>query len=514
MKIKRALISVSEKIGLLTFAEILKSLDVEIISTGGTARFLEEGGIPVTSLSSVTSFPEILDGRVKTLHPGIFGGILAIRNEPKHIKQMQEHHLEPIDLVVVNLYPFEKKAVAENLGLADAVEWIDIGGPSLIRAAAKNHAFVTVVIEPEDYPRVAEEMQKNGGMVSLETRVQLAQKAYQFTSYYDATIANYFSRLLPKSDFPAYFPVNLKQISSLRYGENPHQEAALYQDVTIAGAALTRAEKLQGKELSFNNLLDFDAAFQLCCALNRTCAVIIKHNNPCGVSIDDSVAEAYRKARAADPVAAFGGVVGIRATVDEATARVITEAFIEGIVAQEFTPEALKIFSTKSSMRLLKLPEEWKISDRIDLKKITGGALIQDRDDIPFDKASCKVVTKREPTQEEWKALEFAWIVAQYVKSNAIVFTTAMETVAVGAGQMSRVDSAKIARIKAHSSLKGAAVGSDAFFPFRDGVDEVAAAGATCIIQPGGSIRDQEVIDAANQHNLAMVFTGIRHFRH
>jgi phosphoribosylaminoimidazolecarboxamide formyltransferase / IMP cyclohydrolase len=514
VKIKRALVSVSDKIGLVTFAEILKSLEVEIISTGGTARFLEEGGIRVTSLSSVSNFPEILDGRVKTLHPGIFGGILAVRNESKHMKQMQEHHLEPIDLVVVNLYPFEKNAVAENLGLADAVEWIDIGGPSLIRAAAKNHAFVTVVIDPEDYPRVAEEIQKNGGEVSLETRVQLAHKAYQFTSYYDATIANYFSRLLPKTGLPEYFPVNLKQISALRYGENPHQNAALYQDVTTPGAALTKAEKLQGKELSFNNLLDFDAAFQLCCALNRTCAVIIKHNNPCGVSVADSVAEAYRKARAADPVAAFGGVVGIHGTVNEATAKIVTEAFIEGIVAPDFTPEALKIFSAKSSIRLLKVPGEWKILDRVDLKKITGGALVQDRDDLPFDKASWKVITKREPTQDEWKALEFAWIVAQYVKSNAIVFTTATETVAIGAGQMSRVDSVKIARIKAQLSLKGTAVGSDAFFPFRDGLDEIAAAGATSVIQPGGSIRDQEVIDAANEHDLAMVFTGVRHFRH
>ncbi len=514
LKIKRALISVSDKIGLHTFAEILKKLDVEIISTGGTARFLEEGGIPVTPLSSVTSFPEILDGRVKTLHPKIFGGILAIRNETKHVKQMQEHHLDPIDLVVVNLYPFEKNAVEENLSVSDAVEWIDIGGPSLIRAAAKNHSFVTVVVDPEDYARVAEEMQHGSGVVSLETRVKLALKAYQFTSYYDATIANYFSRQLGQTDFPTYFPLNLKQISTLRYGENPHQKATLYQSVTAAGATLTKAEKIQGKELSFNNLLDFDAAFQLCCALNRLCAVIIKHNNPCGVSISIPVAEAYRKARAADPVAAFGGVVGINGVVDEATAKAVTEAFIEGIIAQDFTPEALKILSGKSSIRLLKLTGDWRILDRMDLKKITGGALIQDRDDVPFERDQCKVVTKRDPSPEEWKALEFAWTVAQYVKSNAIVFTTSTETVAVGAGQMSRVDSVKIARLKAQSSLQGTAVGSDAFFPFRDGLDEIAAAGATSVIQPGGSIRDQEVMDAANDHNIAMVFTGVRHFRH
>jgi phosphoribosylaminoimidazolecarboxamide formyltransferase/IMP cyclohydrolase len=514
VKIKRALISVSDKMGLLTFAEILKNLQIEIISTGGTAKFLEEGGIPVTPLSSVTNFPEILDGRVKTLHPRIFGGILSVRNDHRHITQMQEHQLEPIDLVVVNLYPFEKNAVAENLSVADSIEWIDIGGPSLIRAAAKNHAFVTVVTDPEDYSRVAEELQLSNGTTSLQTRVQLAHKAFQFTSYYDATIANHFSAQLGSKDFSQYFPVNLKQVTSLRYGENPHQKAALYESPTTPGATLTKAEKLQGKELSYNNLLDFDAAFQLCCAFERPCAVIIKHNNPCGVAVGDSIADAYRRARAADPVAAFGGVVGISGIVDEETAKTVSEAFIEGILAQDFTPEALKILAAKTGMRLLKLPAPWKLEDHFDFKKVTGGALIQERDNVAFDRSSYKVVTKREPTDTEWKALEFAWTVAQFVKSNAIVFTTEKETVAVGAGQMSRVDSVKIARIKAQSSLKGASVGSDAFFPFRDGVDEIAAAGGSSIIQPGGSIRDQEVIDAANEHNIAMVFTGIRHFRH
>jgi phosphoribosylaminoimidazolecarboxamide formyltransferase/IMP cyclohydrolase len=514
VKIKRALISVSDKIGLLTFAEVLKNLGIEIISTGGTAKFLQDGGIPVTLLSTVTDFPEILDGRVKTLHPRIFGGILAVRNEHRHITQMQEHHLESIDLVVVNLYPFEKNAVEQNLSIADSVEWIDIGGPSLIRAAAKNHSFVTVVIDPEDYSRVAEELQQSNGTTSLGMRVQLAHKAFQFTSYYDATIANYFSNQLGSDTFPQYFPVNLKQTIPLRYGENPHQKAALYRTITTPGATLTKAEKIQGKELSFNNLLDFDAAFQLSCALNRASAVIIKHNNPCGVAIGDSIADSYKRARAADPVAAFGGVVGINGIVDEETAKAVSEAFIEGIIAHDFTPEALKILSAKTGMRLLKLASPWKIEDRFDFKKITGGALIQERDDNPFDRNACKVITKREPTETEWAGMEFAWTIAQFVKSNAIVFTTATETVAVGAGQMSRVDSVKIARLKAQSSLKGTAVGSDAFFPFRDGVDEIAAAGATSIIQPGGSIRDQEVIDAANEHNLAMVFTGTRHFRH
>jgi phosphoribosylaminoimidazolecarboxamide formyltransferase/IMP cyclohydrolase len=308
--------------------------------------------------------------------------------------------------------------------------------------------------------------------------------------------------------------VNWKLSSSLRYGENPHQKGALYVSSTTPGATLAKAEQLQGKELSYNNLLDFDAAFQLCCALDRSCAVIIKHNNPCGVGLDERIADAYRKARAADPVAAFGGVVGINGVVEEETARVVVEAFIEGIVAKDFTMQALSILSAKTGMRLLKLPGDWKIEDRLELKKITGGALIQDRDDAKLDRGQTKIVTKRTPSDEEWRALEFAWVVAQYVKSNAIVFARADATVGIGAGQMSRVDSVKIARIKAQTSLEGTAVGSDAFFPFRDGVDEIAAAGATAIIQPGGSIRDQEVIDAANQHNLAMVFTGVRHFRH
>jgi phosphoribosylaminoimidazolecarboxamide formyltransferase/IMP cyclohydrolase len=514
VKIKRALISVSNKMGLLTLAEVLNQFGVEIISTGGTAKFLQDGGIPVTLLSSVTNFPEILDGRVKTLHPQVFGGILAIRNEHRHVDQMQEHDLKPIDLVVVNLYPFEKNAVAKNLSVADSVEWIDIGGPSLIRAAAKNHAFVTVVIDPEDYSRVAEELQTGNGTTSLETRVQLAHKVFQFTSYYDATIANHFRNQLDNQEFASFFPINLKRVSTLRYGENPHQKAALYESVTVPGSTLTKAEKIQGKELSFNNLLDFDAAFQLCCSLDRPCVVIIKHNNPCGVSVRGSISEAYRNARAGDPVSAFGGVVGINGVVDEATAKIVTEAFIEGILAHDFTPEALKILSAKTAMRLLKLPAPWKIQEHYEFKKITGGALVQDRDNVRLDRGACKVVTKREPGESEWNAMQFAWAVAQYVKSNAIVFATDQETVAVGAGQMSRVDSVKIARLKAQKPLRGTAAASDAFFPFRDGVDEIAAAGATCIIQPGGSIRDQEVIDAANEHNMAMVFTGIRHFRH
>lgn len=514
MKIQRALISVSDKSGLISLAEVLQQHGVEIISTGGTAKFLEENRIKVTPLSSVSNFPEILDGRVKTLHPAIFGGILAVRDDAKHRQQMEEHGLRGIDLVVVNLYPFEQQAVAKNLGIGESVEWIDIGGPSLIRAAAKNHKFVTVVTDPEDYAAVAEELEKNEGSVSQKTRTKLAVKAFHFTAHYDSTIANYYGNILGSDQFPKYFPLNLKLSSSLRYGENPHQKGALYVSSTTQGAALAKAEKLQGKELSFNNLLDFDAAFQLCCALKRPCAVIIKHNNPCGVAVNPAIADAYRLARAADPIAAFGGVVGIHGTVDENTARVVAEAFIEGIVAQDYTPGALSVLSPKTGMRLLKLPGPWKIEDRIDLKKITGGALIQDRDDLDLDRNQTKAVTKRAPSEEEWKALEFAWVVAQYVKSNAIVFANATVTVGVGAGQMSRVDSVKIARLKAQSSLSGTVVGSDAFFPFRDGVDEIAAAGATAIIQPGGSIRDPEVIQAADEHGIAMVFSGARHFRH
>jgi phosphoribosylaminoimidazolecarboxamide formyltransferase/IMP cyclohydrolase len=514
MKIQRALISVSDKTNLIPFAQKLQQLGVEIISTGGTAKFLEENKLKVTPLSSVTNFPEILDGRVKTLHPAIFGGILSVRDNPSHQAQIREHHLQGIDLVVVNLYPFEQEAVAKNLGIAESVEWIDIGGPSLMRAAAKNHAFVTVVTDPQDYEAVAQEMEKQKGEVSAETRTRLAVKVFQFTSYYDATIASYYGKKLGEKEFPKYFPIHLRLSSSLRYGENPHQKGALYVSAATPGACLANAEKLQGKELSYNNLLDFDAAFQLGSALNQRCAVIIKHNNPCGVAVHEKISEAYRLARAADPVAAFGGVVAINGTVDEATAQIVVEAFIEGIVARDFSPEALKILSGKTGMRLLKLAGEWKILDTIDLKKITGGMLIQDRDDLPLDRSQCKVVTKRQPSEEEWKAMEFGWVVAQYVKSNAIVFTRENVTVGIGAGQMSRVDSVKIARLKAQSSLLGTVVASDAFFPFRDGVDEIAAAGATAIIQPGGSIRDQEIIDAAEEHSLSMVFSGARHFRH
>jgi len=514
MKIERALISVSDKTDLIPFAAKLQELGVEIISTGGTAKFLHDHHIHVVQLSSVTNFPEILDGRVKTLHPAIFGGILGIRDNASHQAQMKEHSLHRIDLVVVNLYPFEDQAVAQDLGINESIEWIDIGGPSLIRASAKNHAFVTVITDPRDYPAIIEELDKNKAEVSAETRQKLAVKAFHFTSYYDAVIANHYRRKLGLTDFPEYFPIGLKLSSTLRYGENPHQKGALYISPTTPGACLAKAEKIQGKELSYNNLLDFDAAFQLSCALKRPSAVIIKHNNPCGVAVDNRISEAYRKARAADPIAAFGGVVSILGTVDGETAKIVSEAFIEGIVAQEFTEEAREILSKKTSMRLLKLPGDWKIQDTVDMKKITGGMLIQDRDDLELNRAETKVVTKREPTEDEWKALEFAWVVSQFVKSNAIVFAHADVTVATGAGQMSRVDSVKIAKLKAQSSLAGTSVGSDAFFPFRDGVDEIASAGATAIIQPGGSVRDQEVIDAANEHNIAMVFTGVRHFRH
>jgi phosphoribosylaminoimidazolecarboxamide formyltransferase/IMP cyclohydrolase len=514
MKIQRALISVSDKTDLVPFAQKLKRWGIEIISTGGTAKFLEENKVPVTLLSSITNFPEIMDGRVKTLHPLIFGGILGIRTNDEHKKQMAEHGIRPIDMVVVNLYPFEDRAVAKDLSVDDSIEWIDIGGPSLLRASAKNHAFVTVVTDPDDYARVGEELDKNEGSVPDETRKKLAMKVFQFTSYYDATIASHLSKKLDEKELPKFFPMSLKLSYSLRYGENPHQKGSLYLSPASSGASLAKAEKLQGKELSYNNLLDLDAAFQLSCALRKPSVVIIKHNNPCGVSVGDQISEVYRKARAADSVSAFGGVVAINGTVDEATAKIITEAFIEAIVAREFTTEARKVLSTKTNMRLLRLPEEWTITDMTEMKKIVGGALIQDRDMIELDRAACKVATRREPTEAEWKGLQFGWIVCQFVKSNAIVFTTDDTTVGVGAGQMSRVDSVKIAKIKAMNPLKGTVVASDAFFPFRDGVDEIASAGATAIIQPGGSIRDQECIDAANEHNIAMVFSGFRHFRH
>jgi phosphoribosylaminoimidazolecarboxamide formyltransferase/IMP cyclohydrolase len=345
-------------------------------------------------------------------------------------------------------------------------------------------------------------------------RTRLAVKAFQFTAYYDATIANYYGARWNESEFPHFFPMNMKLSATLRYGENPHQQGALYVSSTAAGAAVATAEKLQGKELSYNNLLDLDSAFQLSCALNRPSAVLIKHNNPCGVAVHKKIAEAYRKARAADPVAAFGGVVGVYGVVDQDTAEAILEAFIEAIIAKDYTPEALHAFSAKTGIRVLRPRGEWRIEERFDLKKITGGLLVQHRDELPLDRRQTKVVTRRSPAEAEWKAMEFAWIVAQYVKSNAIVFAREDVTVGIGAGQMSRVDSVKIARMKAQSSLQGTVVASDAFFPFRDGLDEIAAAGATAVIQPGGSIRDKEVIEAADQNNIAMVFTGVRHFRH
>ena len=426
MKINGALISVSDKTDLIGLAAALQQNGVEMISTGGTAKFLQDHHIHVTQLSSVTGFPEILDGRVKTLHPAIFAGILSVRENPAHQEQMKEHNLSGIDLIVVNLYPFEKEAVAKDLDVHESIEWIDIGGPSLIRAAAKNHECVTVVVDPADYESVVEEMEKNDGAISLEMRRRLALKAFQFTSYYDATIAGHHIRKMGLTEFPQHYPVGLKLSGTLRYGENPHQKGALYVSSAAAGANVANAEKLQGKELSYNNLLDFDAAFQLSCALNRSSAVIVKHNNPCGVAVDPSIAEAYRKARAADPVAAFGGIVSINGTVDADTARIVTEAFIEGIVAREFTAEALEILSKKTGMRLLRIAEAWAIQDRLDLKKITGGALLQDRDDLPLNREDCRIMTKRQPTDQEWKAMEFAWVVAQFVKSNAIVFSHAM----------------------------------------------------------------------------------------
>jgi len=511
-KIQRCLISVTDKRGLRDFARQLTEFGVEIISTGGTAGMLREAGLPVRDVSEVTGFPEMLDGRVKTIHPRILGGILAMRDKPDHRAALAEHGIAGIDLVVVNLYAFEDVAAREGASLAELIENIDIGGPTLIRAAAKNYQDVAVVVSPSDYPAVIEEMRQTGGELSLETRWRLAQNAFQLTAAYDRAISACLSRIdLPERpvELPPVLDLRLPKALSLRYGENPHQSAALYSNLEggIAGA-----RQLHGKELSYNNLADLDAAWQLVSEFDRPAAAILKHTNPCGCAEQESLAEAYRKAFQCDPVSAFGGVLGFNRTVDEETAREITKTFIEAVAAPDYSPEALAILTTKKNLRLLTVTNP-KPDDLV-IKSISGGLLVQTPDWHRFDRKQALVKTERSPTLEEWAALEFAWKVVKHVKSNAIVYAHLGQTVGVGAGQMSRVDSVKLGAMKAVLPLQGTVLASDAFFPFPDGVEEAARHGVSAIIQPGGSVRDDEVIAAADRLGLAMVFTGIRHFRH
>ena len=517
-KVTRALISVSNKEGILDFARELSKLGIEILSTGGTAKLLRDGGVKVKDVSEFTGFPEMLDGRVKTLHPKIHGGLLGRRSNPEHVKQMKAHGIEPIDLVVVNLYPFEQTVAKPGCKLEEAIENIDIGGPTMLRSAAKNYTDVAVVVSPRDYGRVLEEIQKSGE-VSAKTRFELCRTVFLHTARYDSAISAYLDGQVPaeeKTRFPNILTLQFEKVQNLRYGENPHQQGAFYREFGRKEPSVSNATQLQGKEMSFNNFLDANSALELVKEYDQTAAVIVKHNNPCGVAMANALAEAYRKARDCDPVSAFGGVIAFNRMVDLETAKEITATFVEVVVAPEFAPDALEELKRKKDVRLLDVgPRVTGTPEGMDMKKIVGGLIYQDRDLGKIaDIRSLRVATKRMPTDNEYGALAFAWKVCKHVKSNAIIFTTSDQTIGIGAGQMSRLDSVRIAVMKAQFPLKGTVLASDAFFPFRDGLDEAAKAGVTAVIQPGGSLKDEEVIKAANEHGIAMVMTGMRHFRH
>lgn len=512
MKVKRALISVSDKTGLINFARQLTELGVEIISTGGTAKAIAAENIPVTPISDVTGFPEILQGRVKTLHPKVHGGILADRAKEEHMSQLEKHGIDPIDLVVVNLYPFEETIKKEDITEAQAIEQIDIGGPTMIRAAAKNSASVAVVVDPDDYSAIIREM-KESGEISLQTRKKLAQKAFAHTGQYDVAIAQYFSD--EDVDFPSTFKLKFEKIQNLRYGENPHQRAAYYKEIDAPRHSLVYAKQLHGKELSFNNILDLNSAWTIAHEFTVPAAVIIKHNNSCGVALNENIAHAYEYARDCDPVSAFGGVIGVNKIVTVELANLIAATFIEAIIAPSYQNEAVEILSKKAGIRLMEMGEE-RAPHRgeKDIKRVEGGVLVQDMNSMHEERENMKCVTKRIPSDKEWGDLLFAWRVAKHVKSNAIVFAKDLRTVGVGAGQMSRVDSSRIASWKAGDKAKGSVMASDAFFPFRDALDTAGESGITAVIQPGGATKDEEVIAAADEHGIAMVFTGFRHFKH
>jgi phosphoribosylaminoimidazolecarboxamide formyltransferase/IMP cyclohydrolase len=530
LPIRRALLSVSDKTTLIELANALRSFNVEIISTGGTAHTLRDEGIPVRDVSEITGFPEMMDGRVKTLHPHIHGGLLALRDNPGHTKSADAHGIVMIDLLVVNLYPFEATIKTPNVTLDDAIENIDIGGPAMIRSAAKNHAHVAVVTSPDAYTDIIAEIQLTGGALSLQTRRRLAVAAFQHTADYDAHIYTYLATALTQQSTSATSPTNtatattrlpqilnlkLHKSADLRYGENPHQHGALYTtDANSTGIA--RAEVLHGKEMSYNNYVDADAAWQLVCDFQQPAAAIIKHTNPAGAALADTLAEAYRRALATDPVSAFGGIVSFNRIVDAETARLVTEIFTEVVIAPDYDDDALEILRAKKNLRVLRAGTPQPTVET-QLKQISGGILIQDADTHRLTPADLRIVTHRQPTDTEIADLLFAWTVCKHTKSNAIVYARDLATVGVGAGQMSRIDSVRLGAERARTNnLDPAAsvLASDAFFPFRDGLDAAARHGITAIIQPGGSVRDDEVIAAANEHNLAMVFTGIRHFRH
>jgi len=561
--IRRALLSVSDKTGLVEFARALEGFGVELLSTGGTAKALRDAGIEVRDVADVTGFPEMLDGRVKTLHPRIHGGLLAVRDNREHMSALLEHGIEPIDMVVINLYPFEQTIAREGVAHAEAIEQIDIGGPAMVRSAAKNYADVAVVTAPELYERIVREMRGHEGALSFATRGQLARLAFMRTAFYDSKVFSYLGTLAETgesddwaiyppiesivdtvetyadilagafeaanaeeeaaddedSEFDDYAALTLNKLSDLRYGENPHQAAALYEIEEEDASGVAHATLLSGKEMSFNNYVDADAAWQLASDFNELACAIIKHTNPSGVGLGASPSEAYRRALATDPLSAFGGIVAFNRTVDEEAARALTEIFTEVVIAPDYDEAALTTLRARKNLRVLRAAAATQTDEaaailNYDYKKISGGMLIQTPDLHRLTRDDLKVVSRRAPTEEEFDALLFAWTVCKHTKSNAIVYARAGQTIGVGAGQMSRVDSVRLGAMRAQLPVAGSALASDAFFPFRDGIDEAAKHGITALIQPGGSVRDEETIAAADEHDLAMVFTGIRHFKH
>ncbi len=509
---KRALISVSDKTGIVEFAKGLKEAGFDIISTGGTSKTLQENGIDVIGISEVTGFPEILDGRVKTLHPNVHGAVLAKQGDADHMAQLKEHNIEPIQLVCVNLYPFQATIAKPDVTVEDAIENIDIGGPTMLRSSAKNHEYVTVVVDSADYPTILAELKENGA-VSKETNRRLAAKVFRHTAAYDAVISEYMTELASEEN-PESLTVTFELKQSLRYGENPHQKAAFYKKPLGSTFSIAEAKQLHGKELSYNNINDADAALQIVREFEEPAAVAIKHMNPCGVGVGTTILEAYEKAYEADPISIFGGIIALNREVDKATAEKLHEIFLEIVIAPSFSDEAIEVLTSKKNIRLLTVDFEAATTPERKLTSVEGGLLVQDRDAYTLKDADVKVVTKREPTAEEWKALELGWKIVKHVKSNAIVVTNDQMTLGVGAGQMNRVGSAKIALEQAGEKAKGSALASDAFFPMDDTVEAAAKAGVTAIIQTGGSIKDADSIKKADEYGIAMVTTGIRHFKH
>ncbi|MEK3938251.1 bifunctional phosphoribosylaminoimidazolecarboxamide formyltransferase/IMP cyclohydrolase [Bacillus sp. FSL R5-0431] len=512
MTIKRALISVSDKTNLVPFVKELTELGVEVISTGGTHKLLQENRIDVIGISEVTGFPEIMDGRLKTLHPNIHGGLLAVRENDEHMAQIEKHGIQPIDLVVVNLYPFKETISKDDVTFEEAIENIDIGGPGMLRAASKNHQDVTVIVDPRDYGTVVQQIKEGG--VPLEKKRELAAKVFRHTAAYDALIADYLTNYVGETE-PEQFTVTFEKKQSLRYGENPHQAATFYENALPSKGSLATATQLHGKELSYNNIKDADAALQIVREFTEPAAVAVKHMNPCGVGTGETIAEAFDRAFKADETSIFGGIVALNREVDKQTADVLHTIFLEIVIAPSFSQEALDVLTAKKNLRLLTLDVEANLEKKEkQLTSVHGGLLVQDIDTYGLEEATISIPTKREPTEDEWKDLKLAWKVVKHVKSNAIVLAKDQMTAGIGAGQMNRVGSANIAIEQAGEKAKGSALGSDAFFPMGDTVEAAAKAGVTAIIQPGGSIRDEESIQKADEYGIAMVFTGVRHFKH